>query len=59
MRSDLLVSRQQVAYNDLDVRKVLIERFAPDVELLGEVMGKSYADWLSPVGRGTYSTRSS
>jgi hypothetical protein len=44
---------------DPEVRRVLIERFTPDVELLGEVMGKSYADWLSPVGRGTYSTRSS
>jgi hypothetical protein len=46
---------------DLDpgLRRTLIERFTPDVELLGEIMGKSYADWLSPVGRGTYSTRSS
>ena len=42
-----------------DVRKVLIPRFTPDVELLGELMGNSYADWLSPVGRGTFSTRSS
>jgi hypothetical protein len=44
---------------DPEVRKVLIERFAADVALLGDVMEQSYADWLSPVGRGTYSTRKS
>ena len=44
---------------DPDVRKVLIDRFAADVALLSDIMGQSYADWLSPVGRGTYSTRRS
>jgi hypothetical protein len=44
---------------DPDVRKVLIDRVAEDNALLSELMGISYADWLSPVGRGTYSTRRS
>jgi hypothetical protein len=44
---------------DPEVRQVLVQRFAADVGLLGEVMGQSYADWLSPVGRGTYSARRS
>ncbi len=40
-------------------RQVLVERFAEDVALLDELLGVSYEDWLSPVGRGTYSTRKS
>ena len=40
-------------------RQVLVERFRDDIDLLGQVMGASYQDWLAPVGRGTYSTRKS
>jgi hypothetical protein len=44
---------------DPDVRNLLVERLTDDVGLLGEVLQTSYADWLAPVGRGTYSTRKS
>ncbi|HLH47529.1 MAG TPA: sulfotransferase [Acidimicrobiales bacterium] len=40
-------------------RTALTERFRADVELLGDLLGRSYADWLSSVDRGTFSTRSS
>jgi hypothetical protein len=44
---------------DPEVRRVLVDRFAADVALLGDITGTSYDDWLAPVGRGTYSTRRS
>jgi hypothetical protein len=44
---------------DPAARRVLVDRFREDIGLLSEVVGVSYDDWLSAVGRGTYSTRSS
>jgi hypothetical protein len=44
---------------DPEHRLVLIERFRDDLGLLSEIMGESYDDWLGPVGRGAYSTRTS
>jgi hypothetical protein len=43
----------------LDQRMALVERFREDLALLGDLMGDSYDDWLSPVGRGAFSTRRS
>lgn len=44
---------------DPEVRKVLVARYEEDVALLGELLEASFADWLNPVGRGTYATRRS
>ena len=42
-----------------EVRGVLVERYREDVGLLGELLGRSFEDWLAPTGRGTYSARRS
>lgn len=41
------------------MRSELTEYFVDDVARLSELTATSYADWLSPQGRGTYSVRKS
>ena len=41
------------------VRTQLTPYFTDDVALLGDLTGDSFADWLAPQGRGTYSVRRS
>jgi hypothetical protein len=43
----------------VETRLELVERFRDDVALLERLTGRPYADWLGPVGRGTYSVRRS
>jgi hypothetical protein len=40
-------------------RQVLVERFRADLARLADLTGRSYDDWLSPLDRGTFSTRRS
>ena len=40
-------------------RRVLLDYFTRDIELLSELVQDDYSDWLSPTGRGTYSVRRS
>jgi hypothetical protein len=40
-------------------RRELVERFRDDIALLESLLGRTYQDWLSDAGRGTYAVRSS
>lgn len=40
-----------------DDRSALLPSFAEDVDLLGEVLGEDYSDWLSTRGRGSFRQR--
>lgn len=40
-----------------EVRRELIARFADDIALLGDLCGRSFADWPTAPGRGTYVAR--
>ncbi|HEY0644636.1 MAG TPA: hypothetical protein VGD39_14515, partial [Nocardioides sp.] len=39
-------------------RQRLIESYADDIRLLGELTGQDFGDWLSPQSRGSFAQRS-
>ena len=39
-------------------RQQLIESYADDVGLLGELTGQDFSDWLNPESRGSFAQRS-
>jgi sulfotransferase family protein len=43
----------------VEYRRELVEHFREDIGLLESLLGRSYPDWLSDAGRGTYAVRSS
>jgi hypothetical protein len=43
----------------VDYRRELVEHFREDIARLESLLGRSYPDWLSDAGRGTYAVRSS
>lgn len=43
----------------VDYRRELVEHFRADIALLESLLGRSYSDWFSDAGRGTYAVRSS
>lgn len=42
---------------DPDVRAGLVEVYADDIDLLSDLTGEDFHDWLSPVSRGSYTER--
>jgi hypothetical protein len=44
---------------DPAVRRELVARVADDVQLLGDLLGRSFQDWLGDSGRGSFAVRSS
>lgn len=40
-------------------RRRLVEHFRADIDLLEQLLGRSFQDWLSDAGRGTYAVRRS
>ncbi len=40
-------------------RTALVGHFTDDVATLSDLLGEDYTDWLSPIGRGTYTVRRS
>lgn len=43
----------------VDDRRQLLPHFRDDIELLEDLLGESFQEWLSDTGRGTYAVRSS
>jgi Sulfotransferase family len=43
----------------VDQRRELVEHFRDDIAVLEQLLGRSFQDWLSDTGRGTYAVRSS
>ena len=41
----------------VEVRRAVLERVLPDIALLEEVTGESFADWRADTGRGDYASR--
>ena len=41
----------------MEVRRAVLERVLPDIALLEEVTGESFADWRADTGRGDYASR--
>ena len=44
---------------EVDVRRELVSRVRDDVDLLEDLLGRSFQDWLGDSGRGTFAVRSS
>jgi hypothetical protein len=42
----------------VEVRREVLEPLLPDIELLEEVTGESFADWKGDTGRGDFRSRS-
>ena len=43
----------------VEQRRELVGHFREDIELLEDLLGRAYHDWLSDSGRGTYAVRRS
>jgi hypothetical protein len=43
---------------DATRRQRLLESYAEDISLLGDLTGQDFDDWLSPESRGSYAQRS-